>query len=276
MMDRRLCPANARVAACELEGTLVAERYVEGVSRRVAASVTNLLDAPGGKRERQLLCGDQVRVLETHDGFAFLQSQKDGYVGYVDTDHLTTESAPTHRVTARATHLYPAPDLKQQEGAWLSYGSLLTIIGKTGRWSETDQGMFVYSDHLSPMDVSFTDPVTTAELFLGTPYLWGGNSSAGIDCSGLVQAALLGAGIPCPGDSDLQRDELGRRLPDDTAPQRGDLFFWKGHVAIAADDQTFIHANAHHMAVAYEPISEALERIAAKEFGALLAHKRLD
>ncbi len=275
MTDRRLLPANSRVAARELRGTLDAPRFVDGNWHRICLTVVDLLDTPGGRRNRQLLHGQRVRVLDIEDGMAFLQSQQDSYVGYIPVSALAPDARPTHRVTARATHLYPAPDLKSPEAAWLSHGSLLTITGRTGSWCETDSGLFIHHGHLAALDSAPADPVDTAASLLGTPYLWGGNSSAGIDCSGLVQAALSAARIPCPGDSDLQREALGDPLPEDALPARGDLYFWKGHVAMAADSDTLIHANAFHMAVAYESIDAALARIAANEFGALIVRKRL-
>jgi cell wall-associated NlpC family hydrolase len=128
--------------------------------------------------------------------------------------------------------------------------------------------------HLRPISHPFRDPVTVAQLFFGTPYLWGGNSAFGIDCSGLVQAALLACGIACPGDSDLQA-ALGNTVPDDAPMLRGDLIFWKGHVAMVVDDQTLIHANAHHMAVAYEPIDAAIARIKAQGGGTVTGRRRL-
>lgn len=275
MTDRRLLPANDHVAAIELRGEVDAPRYTDGLWQRIATPVVDLLRSPGGPRERQLLYGERVRVLDLRDGLAFLQSARDSYVGYADADALTADAAATHRVSAAATHLYPEPDLKSRECCWLSHGSLLRVMGQTGTWSRTDAGRFVHTGHIAPLEASPADPVATAQLYLGTPYLWGGNSRAGIDCSGLVQAALLAAGVPCPGDSDLQCDALGAALPAGTPPRAGDLYFWEGHVAMAVDSATLIHANAHHMAVAFEPIEGAMSRIAAKEFGGLVAHKRL-
>ncbi|MDV7144058.1 NlpC/P60 family protein [Tropicimonas sp. TH_r6] len=275
MTDRRLLPANARVVASELSDSHAARRVTDGSWHRVSPPVVDLLCTPGGKRDRQLLHGQRVRVLDINEGMAFLQSERDSYVGYIPETALAPDAHATHRVAARATHLYPAPDLKSPESGWLSHGSLVTVTDRTGTWCETDMGHFVHHGHLVPLGSPPADPVEAAKVLLGTPYLWGGNSSAGIDCSGLIQAALFAAQIPCPGDSDLQCEALGEMLPENASPRRGDLFFWKGHVALAVDSETLIHANAFHMAVAYEPIDTALARIAANEFGALLVRKRL-
>ena len=273
MTDPRLFPANSRVAAAELHGQISAHHFTDGTWRRISVPVADLLRAPGGKRDRQLLFGQRVRVLEILAGVAFVQSARDGYVGYVAADALDADGQPTHRVAARATHLYPAPDLKRHEVNWLSHGSLLAITGREGAYAETDEGFFVPSAHLAPLDAPAPDPVATARLYLGAPYLWGGNSAAGIDCSGLVQAALIAAGHPCPGDSDLQFGAFGQVVDDADLPRPGDLYFWKGHVAMATDETTLIHANAHHMAVVEEPVETVMARAAAQP-GEFLGRKR--
>lgn len=270
-MDRRLTPANGRVAALALAGQVSAERYVAGEPRSVTAPLTDLLATPLGPRDRQLLKGTAVTLFEERDGFAFLQSARDGYCGWVAAGALGPPVTPTHRVAARATHLYAAADIKSPDLAHLSFGAELAVIAEGRRFWETPDG-FVPKVHLRPLDQPFRDPVTVAQLHFGTPYLWGGNSVLGIDCSGLVQAALLACAIPCPGDSDLQRS-LGTETTG--APQRGDLWFWPGHVALLVDDRTLIHANAHHMATAYEPLAAATLRIEAQGDGPVIARRRV-
>jgi cell wall-associated NlpC family hydrolase len=272
--DRRLTPANGRVAALSLAGQMAADRYVAGEARRVTVPVTDLNRAPGGPRDRQLLYGATVTVFEDRDGWSFLQSARDGYVGYVARTTLGPARDATHMVATPATHLYRDEDVKSPDLAHLSFGARVTVLHEGRRFWETPEG-FVPKSHLRPLDRPFADLVTVAQAHFGTPYLWGGNSILGIDCSGLVQAALLACALPCPGDSDQQRDALGHSIAPDTPPERGDLWFWNGHVGLVVDPTTLIHANAHHMAVAYEPLAAATLRIAAQGDGPVIARKRL-
>ncbi len=275
MNDPRLTPANSRVAAENMRGQIDGVRFVTGAARRLSMPVADLLREPHGARDRQLLMGQAVTVYEDHEGWSFVRAARDGFVGYVRSDCLgDPEPQPTHRVAARITHLYPDDNFKSHELALLSHGSELhvTEIGK--RFAKTTQG-YVPASHLRPIDQPDTDPVTVAETYLGTPYLWGGNSGSGLDCSGLVQAACLACNIPCPGDSDLQEQALGEPLSDTATLRRNDLLFWKGHVAWVADERTLLHANAYHMAVSYEPIDTAIARIVAQGDGPVTARKRL-
>ncbi|SPH24477.1 Dipeptidyl-peptidase 6 [Defluviimonas aquaemixtae] len=275
MNDRRITPANGRVAHVSLQGLVKADRFVEGEHARIALSVADILDAPEGKRDRQLLFGDRARILERRAGWAFLQAAKDGYCGYVAEEALGTDGAATHWVSAPATHLYEAPDMKSRDLAMLSLGARLTARAEHERFVETDDGRFAPRVHLGREGERADDPAAVAESLIGTPYLWGGNSRSGIDCSGLVQAALLACGIACPGDSDLQEEALGRALPAGAPPVRGDLIFWKGHVAMAMSADTLIHANAHHMAVRLEGIGAAIARIEAQGEGQVRIVRRL-
>lgn len=273
-MDRRETPANGRVAHVSLRGQVVADRYVEGEPARIAAPLTDLLATPGGARDRQLTMGARVLVLDRQDGHAFVRCDRDGYVGHVAENALGPDLATTHWVAAPSTHLYSAPNLKQPEITTLSHGAELRVTGTAGAFLETDAG-FVPAPHLRALDDRPTDPVSVAELFLGTPYLWGGNSRFGIDCSGLVQAAHLACGIPCPGDADLQQARLGHPLPEGAGLRRGDLIFWKGHVALMVDGQTMLHANAHRMMVNTEGYEAAVARILAAGEGPVTGRNRL-
>ncbi len=268
--DPRLTPANGRVAAERLRGQVEAERFVSGERRRVSVPVADLDGAPGGMRDRQLLWGEGVILYESRDGMAFVEAERDGYVGYVAEVALAPPRAPTHRVAVPATHLYRDDDMKSPDLRHLSFGALVTVEAEGRRFWETPEG-YVPKPHLRPLDRPFKDPAAVAQLHFGAPYLWGGNSILGIDCSGLVQAALLACGRPCPGDSDLQRS-LGAEVEGPL--RRGDLVFWRGHVAMAVDEATIIHANAHHMAVAYEGVEAAALRIRAQGEGEVLARRR--
>lgn len=272
--DRRLTPANDRVAAVEIADRFPGCKPVAGTPRRIGRAVADLRRAPGGARDRQLLCGDPVRCLETHGGWAFVQSAKDGYVGYVAAGDLTEPETPTHWVTAPATHAYSAADLRSPEVAALSFGSPVRVVGETADFLETGAG-FIPRPHLAETAFRFDDPLEAAERFLGTPYLWGGNSRWGIDCSGLVQAALLACGRPCPGDSDQQMAKLGQEIAGDAPVRRGDLVFWGGHVALVSGPDMLFHANGFHMTTMYEAMDVVVARMLAQGDGPVLARKRL-
>jgi len=273
-MDRRLTPANGRVAALSLAGQVPADRFSAGAPLRVISAVTDLRRAPDGPRDRQLRHGAEVTCYEDRDGWSFIQSTLDSYVGYVRSTDLGPVRDASHHVATPSTHLYSAEDFKSPEVMALPFGARITVTAERHKFWETPEG-WVPKTHLWPLSKPFTDPVTVAQMHFGTPYLWGGNSIWGIDCSGLVQAALTACGIGCPGDSDLQKAALGHDLPDETAPERGDIWFWAGHVGMVVDAETLIHANAHHMAVAYEPLTHAVLRIAAQGNGPVTARKRL-
>ncbi|MFZ5708955.1 MAG: NlpC/P60 family protein [Pseudomonadota bacterium] len=265
--DPRITPANGRVAHLSLRGRVPALRFVAGEPARIARPLADLLDAPGGRRQRQVLRGERVLVLEREAGFAFVQSSRNGYCGYVPESALGKDTPATHWVRAPATHLYPEPDIKAPEIGSVSIGARLAVTGAAGQFLATDAGEYVPQVHLQPVGTWAPDPVEVALGLLGTPYLWGGNSRAGLDCSGLVETALAACGRACPGDSDLQEKALGTRLPDGTSPARGDLVFWRGHVAMATGDGRIVHATAHAMAVILEDFGQAVARIDASGGG---------
>ena len=264
--DPRTTPSNGHAAAHELRGKVEAARYVKGTIRTVQQPLVNLSDAPRGERASQLLFGESFRVIDERDGYAFGQSLRDGYCGYVLAAALSRQEAATHWVAAPATHLYSKPRLKTPPDVSIFFGSQVRVIAEADGFLKISTGHFIPAGHLQPLRARFGDWVGVADIFLGTPYLWGGSSRWGIDCSGLVQTSLIACGIDCPRDSDQQR-VLGRELAEDEAPARGDLVFWPGHVGLMSDPETLLHANAHHMTVAYEPLEEAVRRIRASADG---------
>lgn len=274
MSDRRATPANGRVAAKWLKGQVTADRFVDGDVQRVVLPCADLRDAPDGARDRQVQFGEAVTVFENRGGWGFVRRECDGYVGYLSSDALGPAKTATHFVATPATHLYAAPDFKSPDLMRLGFFARVTVTSELKNHFETPEG-FIPKKHLRPLDRPFTDPATVAQTHFGVPYLWGGNSTMGIDCSGLVQVALLACGIACPGDSDMQEAAVGAALAPDAPLERGDLLFWKGHVAMGVDPETLIHANAHHMAVVYEPAQAAISRIKAQGDGGVTSRRRL-
>lgn len=286
-MDRRELFANERIAHSMLQGHVTADQFEDGMWAQVIVPKAPLLDAPRGNRDREVLLGESMIVLEVQDGHAFVKLKRDGYVGYLEDRCIAAPPCnPTHYVNAARSYAKETPNFKAFEPVFdLSFGTLVSATGGHGNWTgivfrssqHPDSGVpyFVPTIHLAPIEARASDPVSIAMKFVGTPYLWGGNSAFGLDCSALVQAACLACGIPCPGDSDMQEARLGELLGDGVPLQRNDLLFWKGHVAMVVDAHTILHANAHHMAVAYEGLSEAIARIAAQGDGPVTACKRL-
>lgn len=256
--DPRITPATDRIALDTLRGVLARPAYAPGNPMRLAVPLADLCRKPGGARDRQVNYGADLVLIDEQDGWAFVQAFADGYCGWLPADALSQqEPSITHRVNAPATHVYPQPDMKTRETATLSLGARLAVIAQQNGFARLAQGGWVPMQHLSATPAE--DPASVAEKLLGTPYLWGGNSRAGIDCSGLAQAALTACGIACPGDSDMQQ----KIFPEVDEIRRNDLLFWPGHVAIALDETRMIHATAFTMSVVIEPIADAIARIDA-------------
>jgi cell wall-associated NlpC family hydrolase len=265
-LDPRIHPFRPELAAKHLQGQVAAQRFVEGTRHTVIEPIAGLRCAPSheARLDTQALLGESVVVYEmTDEGWAWGQCEVDGYVGWLSANALGPSGpAPTHKVIVPRSLGFPGSDIKLPPVITLPMGAKLTIVRQNERFTVTANGWHLPAAHLAPIKTKQPDFVAVAESLLGAPYLWGGKTSLGIDCSGLVQIALQAAGITCPRDSDMQELALGKSslLAD---LRRSDLIFWKGHVAIARDGETIIHANAHHMMVAIEPTAAAVARIKA-------------
>ena len=280
MHDPRLTPARPDLAAKYLEGKVKAARFVDGEEFEIADALAPLRTAPSPDAElaTQALKGERVTIYDRNgEGFAWGQLNSDGYVGWLPDRALAKPgAAPTHKITALRTLAFPGPSIKLPPVDTLVTGTTVTVTREVGVFAVTREGWYLPLLHVGGLNEMADDFVTVAERFVGTPYLWGGKSSLGIDCSGLVQVSLNAAGTGCPRDSDMQQDGLGRALSpvEYKNLQRGDLIFWKGHVAIARDAATIVHANAHHMATVVENAREAIARIKAAG-SEVIAIKRL-
>jgi hypothetical protein len=267
--DPRLTPARPDLAAKYLEGKVEAARFVDGEELEIFDGVAPMRRQPfsGAMLDTQALKGERVIVYDRNDeGWAWGQLRSDGYVGWLpDLALYRPGPPPTHKVTALRTFAFPGPSIKLPPVDTLPLGARIAVVRFHEAFAVTSEGHFLPASHVDAIDTFESDFVGVAERFVGTPYLWGGKSSLGIDCSGLVQVALTASGTGCPRDSDMQEAALGRLLSAEEARtlQRGDLMFWKGHVAIVRDAASIVHANAHHMATAIENTRDAIARIAA-------------
>lgn len=269
MADPRLTPARPDLAAKHLEGKVQADRFVEGIEFEVFDPIAPVRRAPShdAALDTEALKGERVTIYDRNaEGWAWGQLQSDGYVGWLpDSALVQPRSTPTHKVTALRTFAFPGPSIKLPPVESLPFGARVEIVKSDDSFAITGQRHYLPLHHVGLLDASEIDFVTVAERFVGTPYLWGGKSALGIDCSGLVQSALAAAGTSAPRDSNMQETALGNALPQSEWREikRGDLIFWKGHVAIVRDRDTIVHANAHHMATAIETTQGAIDRIKA-------------
>ena len=276
-LDRRLTPARADLAAAHLKGKVIAEAFVEGRVAQVVRGVVGLYSGPAedGGLQTQLLFGEVFTIYEERTGWVWGQAGLDSYVGYARAEYFSPFVAATHRVTSLATPLLRAPDVKKGASDMLPMNAKVAVVGEDGRFARLANGAYVFSRHLAPIDARASDWVAVAERFVEVPYLWGGKTSAGIDCSGLVQTSMEAAGLRSPRDTDMMESALGAAMGEGAKLQRGDLIFWKGHVGLLLDRERMIHANGFTMQVSIERLSEVRERTLSGEGLPIRTIKRL-
>lgn len=264
--DKRLTPARPDLAARHLEGKVEAARFVDGRRMQVKEGVADLKrePRPDARLDTQALYGETVIVYDDEEGWSWVQLERDSYVGWIAANVLWSRiETPTHRVCVPRTFVFPRPEIKDPPLLALPLGADVEIVGERDKFLIEAGSGFLYRPHLTPREARVADFVAMAESLIGAPYLWGGKSWLGVDCSGLVQTSLAMAGIEAPRDTDLQEKGLGRALAEGEPLRRGDLVFWKGHVGIMQDAERLLHANAFHLQVASEPFAPARERILA-------------
>jgi len=260
--DKRITAARTDLADISLKNNIKADHYVKGSFGRIKTSIAPLLRAPdiNAPRDSELFYGEAVMVFEQGDEWCWIQNQTDYYVGYIQRHHLIMqETKPTHRIHVLRTYIYTEPDIKSRPLQLLSLNSIIVGERTNKKFIHINNGGWVFADHTSTLDEHAADYVTVAEGFLGTPYLWAGRSSLGLDCSALVQLSLAITGLSVLRDSDMQEETIGKRVNstlDNTALQRGDLIFWKGHVGIMQNEKDMVHANGTYMQVTSNPVHE--------------------
>jgi cell wall-associated NlpC family hydrolase len=265
--DKRLTPARPDLAAEHLRGRIKADRYAVGEPAQAVEYVSNLWsrrDLWSGIETQVLFC-ERLTVYERADGWAWVQLARDGYVGYVREAAIAPVGLPaTHRVSALRAPLFSAADLKSQSVGFVPLNAQVAVKSVQGEYFQIESDFWLSEKHAVALDRHESDWVAVAERIIGAPYLWGGKTPDGLDCSGLIQAALHAAGMECPRDTDMQEKALGTKLLEGAELRRGDIVFWKGHVGVMRNETELLHANAHHMATAVEPVAEAIARIASK------------
>ena len=243
----------------------------ERVLRIVATPIAPMRKAAdaGSGLVTEALLGERVQVEETGCDHVRAELEEDGYIGYLPASALAAPggAAPSHRIIVPKTFRFSAPDIKSSVLGGLYLNCRVAVSDHDGdeRFGRLDSGGFVLRAMTAPLARVAGDPATVAEQFLGVPYLWGGKSYEGLDCSGLVQLALQASGIAAPRDSHMIEAAVGRPVEGagEASLRRGDLVFWKGHVGMMLDEARIVHANGHHMKVVVEPLTVTVARIAA-------------
>ena len=275
--DRRIVAARPDLAAAHLKGEVAAARFAQGRAAQVARGVVGLFAAPAADAPllTQLLFGERFTIYEESEGWVWGQAVLDDYVGYAPAAAFVPPISPSHRVIALATPLLVAPDVKKGARDMLPMNAKLSLSGEGERFARLADGTYVFAGHVAPIGVHAPDWVSVAERFTGVPYLWGGKTAAGLDCSGLIQTALEAGGIPSLRDTDMMETALGAAIGLDSELKRGDLIFWKGHVGAMLDRERLIHANGFSMEVSVEPLALVRARTLSSEGLAIRTIRRL-
>jgi cell wall-associated NlpC family hydrolase len=285
-MDPRLTPAGPSLALSSLKGKVSSETFTDGIQATIIHPNVSIKanPAPNAANVSEMLFGEHLTVIKASDGWAWIQANLDDYVGFVPVAAYTNKSlTPTHRVSEPLTHLYGSSDMKLPALMPLPMGSQVQVKGSidkgfvevTNSYSGDNTSGWIYESHLSPLNTKPKNFTDVAEKFLGSPYLWGGRTMAGIDCSALVQMAAIMASIPCPRDTDMQLAAFKNDIRGDEPLKRGDVLFFHGHVVIMVDEKNIIHANGFVMKVMIEPLADLIERQKKIHSDPVIGRKRL-
>jgi hypothetical protein len=274
-LNPRLNAFRTDLADEALKDLVPAPRYAVGEAATVCALLADLRRDPSqtAALDSQLLLGERLKVFDIAGDWAWVQNEADGYVGYVAAELIARRAVtPTHRVVVPRTILFSKPDIKSRSLGYLSLGSRVAGNDEQGKFLKVEEPnvgreAWLYRPHLFALDDFLSDHVSCARRFLETPYLWGGRSAFGLDCSALVQLALAERGIFVQRDSSMQETTVGMARPPEEPPAYGDLIYFPGHVAIALNATEVIHANAHSLSVVVEPLDDLVARVRAESGG---------
>ncbi len=222
----------------------------------------------------QILLGEDFKSQSKIGKFYKGYKAYDKYKGFIEAKDLHLDkNKKTHKIISKECNIYKKPNNKYKLNKKIFFNSRISILDDKNSFIQTKNG-WILKKNIKPINFRKKHFLDNIKLYLNTKYLWGGNSPKGLDCSALVQELLKFNNIYCPRDSKDQKKFFRKEISIKNI-RKGDLLFWKGHVAIALSNKKLVHAFGPRKKVVIMGIKETVKKIYSKSKLPLLCVKRI-